>query len=259
MKFVTIKSEDLNELLDSKNCDNETEINSGVYDPGIFKAIFLAGGPGSGKSFVSRSTINWKHGLKVVNSDDIFEADLKRAGKDADMTKMTKEEYDEVQKIRERAKEKTNIKMKYHLRGKLGLIIDGTGKDIEKISKKKKMLEDLGYDTYMIVVNTTLPVAKERNAERKRKVAEELVEKYWNAVQTNLKSGYYKNLFGNNFAIVENSSHDNKDVIADVKKQVDKFIKTPIKSPIAKTWINDEIQKRKEAGERIKPLQVETE
>ena len=31
------------------------ELNEGVYDPGIFKAFFLAGGPGSGKTFVTRS------------------------------------------------------------------------------------------------------------------------------------------------------------------------------------------------------------
>ena len=30
-------------------------IKEGVYDPGIFKAYFLAGGPGSGKSFVTSS------------------------------------------------------------------------------------------------------------------------------------------------------------------------------------------------------------
>ena len=29
-------------------------LNEGARDPGIFKAIFLAGGPGSGKSFVAQ-------------------------------------------------------------------------------------------------------------------------------------------------------------------------------------------------------------
>ena len=29
-------------------------LNEGVRDPGIFKAVFLAGGPGSGKSYVAQ-------------------------------------------------------------------------------------------------------------------------------------------------------------------------------------------------------------
>ena len=44
------------------------ELQEGVYDPNIFKAIFLAGGPGSGKSYVVRRTTGGL-GMKVVNSD----------------------------------------------------------------------------------------------------------------------------------------------------------------------------------------------
>ena len=49
------------------------DLNEGVYDPNIFKAFFLAGGPGSGKSYITGRTIPRSLGLKVVNSDDIFE------------------------------------------------------------------------------------------------------------------------------------------------------------------------------------------
>ena len=54
------------------------ELQEGVYDPNIFKAFFIAGGPGSGKSFVVRKTTGGL-GLRVVNSDDAFEAQLKKA------------------------------------------------------------------------------------------------------------------------------------------------------------------------------------
>ncbi len=53
-------------------------INEGVYDPGIFKAFFLAGGPGSGKTFVTQSAFAGT-GLKLVNSDVKFERDLRKA------------------------------------------------------------------------------------------------------------------------------------------------------------------------------------
>ena len=62
-------------------------LREGVYDPGIFKAFFLAGGPGSGKTFVTRSAFGGT-GLKLVNSDASFERGLKKAGfkKDKDFS-----------------------------------------------------------------------------------------------------------------------------------------------------------------------------
>ena len=48
------------------------DLQEGVYDPNIFNAIFLAGGPGSGKSYLVRRTTGGL-GLKVLNSDDIYE------------------------------------------------------------------------------------------------------------------------------------------------------------------------------------------
>ena len=44
------------------------QLNEGLYDPGIFKAFFLAGGPGSGKTYVT-TRVTGGMGLKNVNSD----------------------------------------------------------------------------------------------------------------------------------------------------------------------------------------------
>ena len=64
-------------------------ITEGVDDPGILKCVFMAGGPGSGKSFTSEEIfgIDRKYkasfaqsGLKVINSDTAFEAQLKKNG-----------------------------------------------------------------------------------------------------------------------------------------------------------------------------------
>ena len=57
----------------------EQFIKEGVYDPNIFKAVFLAGGPGSGKSFVAGKAMGGL-GLKIINSDDAFERYLKKEG-----------------------------------------------------------------------------------------------------------------------------------------------------------------------------------
>ena len=60
-----------------KNFDDIRYLQEGLYDPNIFKAFFLAGGPGSGKSFVSKSALGGM-GLKVINSDAAFESKLKK-------------------------------------------------------------------------------------------------------------------------------------------------------------------------------------
>ena len=79
------------------------QIQEGVYAPNIFNAIFLAGGPGSGKSYVVRKTTGGL-GMKIVNSDDIYEKDLEKAG--LDIGKPEDIFSDEGQRIRDRSKEK---------------------------------------------------------------------------------------------------------------------------------------------------------
>ena len=74
-----------------------TELQEGVYDPNIFKAFFLAGGPGSGKSFVVRKTTGGL-GMKIVNSDDIFEKLLDKEGLSLKMPESEKEPRDIVRR-----------------------------------------------------------------------------------------------------------------------------------------------------------------
>ena len=51
--------------------DFQNFLTEGVYDKHIFKAFFLAGGPGSGKSWVAKRTLGGT-GMKVINSDAGF-------------------------------------------------------------------------------------------------------------------------------------------------------------------------------------------
>ena len=136
----------------------------GPNDPHIFKAVFLAGGPGSGKSFVSSKLLAGT-GLRVVNSDDIYEYMMKKAGMKLDPETIFSPAG---QDTRERAKGVTKRKQQSHIDGRLGLVIDGTGKDVAKYAKTKKMLEGLGYETMMLFVNTSEAVAQQRNQQRER-------------------------------------------------------------------------------------------
>ena len=124
-----------------------TELQEGIQDPNIFKAFFLAGGPGSGKSYVVRKTTGGT-GLKVVNSDDAFELYLKKAGLSQ---KMPPEEEEPRDVERKRAKKVISARQDNYVEGRLGIIIDGTGKDYDKIAKQSIQLRQLGYDTHMIL------------------------------------------------------------------------------------------------------------
>ena len=209
------------------------ELQEGVYDPNIFKAFFLAGGPGSGKSYVARRTTGGM-GLKIVNSDDAFETLLKKAGLSL---KMPPEQEAPRDFVRGRAKRKGN-----YLEGRLGLIIDGTGREFDKIQSQARQLQELGYDTYMIFVNTSLDVALQRNAERPRSVPESIVIKSWKDVQANL--GKFNNFFGAGMLIVDNNDAG-EDVFTQVFKRIQKLVKRKVQNTRAKNWIAMELSKKR--------------
>ena len=216
-----------------------TELQEGVYDPNIFKAIFLAGGPGSGKSYVVRRTTGGL-GMKIVNSDDIYEKMLKDAGLDT-----TPEDIysDKGQEIRVQAKGVTKRMQGNFLEGRLGLIIDGTGKDYDKISKQVSGLQTLGYECAMIFVNTSLDTAQERNKMRKRTLPEKQVEVMWNGVQQNI--GKFQRLFGASSMIIVDNNDAGEDVFAKVWKRISMLIRKKVSNPTAKRWISQELAKKK--------------
>ena len=215
-----------------------TELQEGVYDPNIFKAFFLAGGPGSGKSYVVRKTTGGM-GMKIVNSDDIFEKLLDKEGLSKKMPESEKEPRDIV---RRRAKELTAKKKANYLEGRLGLIIDGTGKDYDKIAGQATKLKQIGYDVHMIFVNTSLDVALERNAKRASTGPESITIKSLNDVQRNI--GKFSQYFRQNFIVVDNNDA-NEDVFTKVFKQIKSLVRKKVSNPVAKMWIASELEKKK--------------
>ena len=225
-------------------------LNEGVYDPGILKCIFLAGGPGSGKSRVANELFGigkglsqvTHSGLKSVNSDPAFEAQLKKSGiNPKDLGKIEKENTELWNAITEdpngeRAKgKKITDKIKsFYEEGRLGMIIDGTGDDIGKIKAKKQHAESLGYDCYMVFVNTSLEVAQYRNSKRSRTLPEDLVTTIWKECQHNL--GAFQTMFSGNFRIVDNTK-DGDNLTDEIKASVAGFTRERLYNPIGKQWV----------------------
>lgn len=215
----------------------EQDLEEGVNDPHIFKAVFLAGGPGSGKSFVSDKLMR-HNGLRVVNSDDIYEYLMKKQNLPLDPETIFSPQG---QEIRGRAKDLTKVKKKGFLDGRIGLIIDGTGKDVEKVARERAKLQELGYDTMMLFVNTSHDVAQERNKQRERSLEPGQVTKMWNRVQDNIMK--FQQVFGaGNFLVLDNSGGLEDPTRAEefhkVWKHIERFVNAEPSSHIAKKWID---------------------
>ena len=213
-------------------------IQEGVNAPGIFKAFFTAGGPGSGKSYVASASgagKNNPYGLKVVDSDPLFTKMLKDAGK----ATTTADIYsDKGQAIRDRAKKIISKQQSGFIVGRLGLLIDGTGKDYKKVKTSSDTLRKIGYDTYMIFVNTSLDVAQQRNEMRSRQLDKAEVTKMWNAVQEIM--GKFQSYFGRgSFLLVDNNSAS-EDIFTKVFVEIGKLIKQKPSSRAANAWIKNQ-------------------
>jgi len=240
----------------------QVELEEGVNDPGIFKAVFLAGGPGSGKSFMVGKTALTTLGLKLINSDPAFEAQLKKVG-----LKATPEDIftPKGQDARAKAKRLTAKQQELALNGRLGLVIDGTGKDYAKIEKQAIALKKLGYEVGMIFVNTNLETAIARDAKRDRTLGAKEVTKMWNEVQDNI--GKFQKFFGTGMLIVDNSDGaDWQSGSTNAYKKMSAWVKKPVKSPVAKKWIDAQKQQRgiteedsKKLEESKKPLEYGTQ
>jgi len=241
--------------------DLKQELIEGVYDPGIFKAFFLAGGSGSGKSYSAEKAtgsaagkFQWHddmeklkpgkvgpYGLKVVNSDEQLEFGLLKAKMSSNMRTYTDDETTKKELIRARGKKKTAKREQLWVRGRLGLIIDGTAHNLLKLSDKKKELEDVGYDTYMIFVNTSLDIALQQNQDRARKLKDEVIRRTWEEVQ-GIKDGL-ANLFPGGFVEIVNN-RAGEDVFRKAFVEVGKLIRLPPTKPAAKTCIAHELESK---------------
>jgi predicted kinase len=231
-------------------------LNEGVNDPGIFKAVFLAGGPGSGKSYVASQLFGIPeklnvsaYGLKMVNQDTELERFLQKYFGTVDIDNMPDELFKQLTDptasdysgLRTRTKALSKERLRLYTQGRLGVIVDGTGHKFHEVKNERQDLIKLGYDTFMVYVNTSLEVAQQRNEERPRVLPKDVVEKYWKSVQKNM--AYFQGIFGGaNFLLVDNNATLNpKQAVKKfnmlVGKGISKFIKRPIKNKQALKWI----------------------
>lgn len=193
-----------------------SNLTESIDDASLFKAIIMLGGPGSGKSYIIKNI--FKDKIKVISSDVIFEFLLKKNNLSLKLDKTDAAQYDSQMAQRAKAVQLLKTPVGNYINGMLPLVIDGTGKHFKKVEMQKKELEDLGYDVYCIMVNTTLDIAQQRNKVRPRSVPTELVSDAWHDVQSNL--GKFKQMFGNNFLIVDNNDKINTEQLNKIENHI---------------------------------------
>lgn len=234
--------------------ENETILSEGVYDPSIFKAVFLAGGPGSGKDFILGKIISG-FGLIEVSSDPFLTHLMTKHKLDL---KMPEKEAPQRDIVRGRAKNLEQEKKRLVIAGRLGIIVNGVADEVNKILYKKRELEELGYETMMVFVNTSDEVSRQRNIERGqmggRTVPEPIRSEKWKGAQESRKQ--FAIMFGSdNFISVDNSEdlrYVDRETRARIEqgfmrmnKQIRAFVNTRPSRPEAQRWIQSELMSKK--------------
>ena len=191
------------------------------------KAIILSGAPGAGKGSVLNG-LNLGD-IKVLNVDNAYIELLKKANVSLDLKNAGPEDRSEAAKAMAAANKEFKGKVAATIEGKESFILDGTAASIKQTANLKKELEEAGYDVFMLYVYTDLERSLSQNQDRytksggeDRSLAPAIVMRTWMNVTKNYEP--YKDMFGNNFALVANTLEDKMDDIdAIIKKYLDPF------------------------------------
>ena len=218
-------------------------ISEGLEDVASFKAIMMAGGAGSGKSYVIKLAGLKAVGMKISNSDPAYEKMLAKAGLELKPEDIRSAQG---QAIRGDAKILTDKQKGMWLKGRLGLIVDGTGKDLDDVKEECQAMMDMGYEVGMIFVNTPLETSIERDKNRERTIGPKLVTQTWKAVQANRND--LKRMFGAQFVEINNGARTGMpDITGELNKAMQRLSGWINRAPTSteyKNWVKAEMKEK---------------
>jgi predicted kinase/phosphopantetheine adenylyltransferase len=223
----------------SRELFHDTRSGMGLHESAnrsMFKALFLVGGPGSGKDVIIREAIAEKNAVEI-NANKAYDFII-------DKLKLSEETKDyQLNAIRNRN----------------ALVINGASDDIEKISTIKEELEELGYTTMMVFVNTTNEISEKRNQQHSRIISEQIRLDKWNKSQENLDKFYdiFEAFleFDNSINLQESDAlvRENKqNELSDMSNEISFFFRAKVLTESAKDWLRS--KDRLDINEDIKSL-----
>ena len=216
------------------------KIFEGRNDPSIFHAVFMCGSPGAGKSHVAEQlALPGQLGYKSINSDHEFQKYMKDAFLDLVLNVDQQFQRDVVRNV---AKRHSQAKKRHAEIGRLGLVIDGTARNVGKIKSQKKELEAKGYECAMVYVSTQLEYAivsdDIRGATGGRSLGPEMITSMHKDVVKNIN--VYKRMFGKLFFEVDNSVWEKTPTqTRKLYNTISRWSKTMPKNKIAQQWMKD--------------------
>ena len=168
------------------------------------QAIFLAGPAGAGKTTTVKNLGLDK--FTVINIDDTYEELLKKSGLGLNVKDFGPEELSKAAQMMAQAQKITKEKYTELTQSLKDVIVDGTGAAANPLLKKKKELEDLGYETLILMVYVSPITSLERNKNRDRSLPPGIVLKSWRDVNKNIE--VFQQAFGDNFILLNNDPED---------------------------------------------------
>ena len=157
--------------------------------------VVIAGGPGAGKSFITRNLINLNN-VKEFNVDQVRVMTAKKLwGDEWEEMISTPEGYQKILGMTYTTSDPRNLTVK-NLKNFLGQdrnqpvnVIYDAGGGQEKVMKDvHKIAKDSGMITNLIYVRTPLELAQIRNDERPRSLPNDMVAQYHQKVKDNMRN-----------------------------------------------------------------------
>ena len=181
---------------------------------GMFKAVFVTGGPGSGKDIILREAIAEQKSIEI----NLLQAFQYLADK-------------------QKLSEKTDDYRRNAIRNRKPLIINGPADKQNEMFWVKEELEELGYDTMMIFVETTNETSKERNSLLSKMMVESVRQDKWLKSQENTK--YFKEEFTDCIIFNNTGNLDTKEEdIHFVYEKTNEFLDSGTFGETAEDWLN---------------------
>lgn len=170
--------------------------------------VVVAGGPGSGKSFVSHNLINLKD-YKYVNVDTLRELMAKKLNLDLknpeDNLKILKMTYTTSDPRNRTIRFLKNF-LKIEKNELPNIIFDAGGGQTDVIRTINSLAKELNYETTLVHVKTDIDIALERNRKRERVLSDEMVIDYHDRVKKSIK--ILKDIFDNVWQVNNNEKWD---------------------------------------------------